>query len=170
MPHKRKYKFTRQTMTLPDGTILHRIKATHHIPESHVKKGDLGGWVEKKCNLSQSGSCWIFDDAKVYGNAAVSEHAKAYDKATISGHAKLYGNAWAQENAEICDYAEVYDNAWIKGHAVIKDHAKLYHYAQIDGKVTLCGHAELCNGIYVGDDSIIYSDAPINDTYLFIKP
>ncbi len=170
MGRKRKYKFTHQTMTLSDGTVLHRIKAIHHIPEAGVRKGDLGGWVEHKNNLSQSGSCWIFGNAKAYGQAVVSEHARLYDSVTIAGHAKIYGHAWAQEKAEIRDHAQVYDNAWIKGHAIVKDYAKLYHHAQIEGKVILCGYAEICNGIFLNDDSIIHSETPIKDTYRLLKP
>ena len=35
----------------------------------NVKKGDLGGWIEKEDNLSQEGDCWVFGDAWVYGDA-----------------------------------------------------------------------------------------------------
>lgn len=49
------------------------------IPEIGVKKGDLGGYVEKEENLSHSGTSWIRDNAvvcdntRVWGNAVISE-------------------------------------------------------------------------------------------------
>lgn len=46
-----------------DGRKLFRIKAL--IDFGEIKRGDLGGYIEKEKNLSQSG------DARVYGNAEV---------------------------------------------------------------------------------------------------
>ena len=34
-----------------------------------MKEGSTGGWIEKESNLDQDGSCWIYDDAKVYDDA-----------------------------------------------------------------------------------------------------
>ena len=36
-----------------------------------VKKGELGGLIEKESNLSQKNECWIHENAKVTGNALV---------------------------------------------------------------------------------------------------
>ena len=36
---------------------LHRIRALKDIPLYGVKKGDLGGFVERENNLSQEGDC-----------------------------------------------------------------------------------------------------------------
>ena len=41
---------------------LHRIRALSDVRPG-VQKGDLGGYVQSAENLSQEGSCWIFDDA-----------------------------------------------------------------------------------------------------------
>ena len=32
---------------------------------SNVKKGDLGGLIEKEGNLDQQGNCWVYGDAKI---------------------------------------------------------------------------------------------------------
>lgn len=72
-----------------NGTALYRIKAL--IDFGDVKASDLGGYVEKEENLSQSGS------ARVYGNALVC------DDAWVSNNAQVYGNAWICSNADyIC--------------------------------------------------------------------
>ena len=58
------------------GKKLFQIKSVKEF--SDVKKGELGGYIEKEANLSQSGDAWVsgdaqvFDDARVYGNAQVS--------------------------------------------------------------------------------------------------
>ena len=54
------------------GVTLYRIKATKDLPQHEVSEGDLGGWVEKKENLS--GDSWVSDNARVYGNAWVSDN------------------------------------------------------------------------------------------------
>ena len=57
-----KYTLTNETRTWGRRT-LYRIKALKDF--GNVKKGDLGGYVEREENLSHSGDCWIYDKAKV---------------------------------------------------------------------------------------------------------
>ena len=68
-----------------NSVVLHRIKALKDFND--VKKGDLGGWIEKEDNLSHDGNCWVYDNARVYGDANV------FDDAHVYGNAKVYGNA-----------------------------------------------------------------------------
>lgn len=49
---EKKYELTEDTLEI-DGHILHRIKALKDFGD--VKKGDLGGFVEKESNLAQEG-------------------------------------------------------------------------------------------------------------------
>ena len=65
------------------GTTLYQIKAL--ISFGAIKKGDLGGYVEKVKNLSQSGDAWVSGDALVYGNAQVSGDAMVYGDANVYG-------------------------------------------------------------------------------------
>lgn len=51
------------------GKTLYRIKAL--VQFGNVNAGDLGGWIEKEENLSQSGNAWVYGNARVYGNAEV---------------------------------------------------------------------------------------------------
>jgi len=61
-----------------------RIKALKDF--SNVKRGDLGGWLEREDSLSQYGKAWVFGDARVSGDAEVFGDAK------VSGDAEVYGN------------------------------------------------------------------------------
>lgn len=78
----KKYEFTGETKQINtiSGTVtLHRIKAS--VAFDNIKSGDIGGWIEKKENLSHDGN------ARVSGNAQVSGDAQVYS----SKHVLLVG-------------------------------------------------------------------------------
>jgi hypothetical protein len=54
-----------------------------------VSKGDKGGFVEKKANLSQYGNAWVSGYAHVSGNALVSGNAWVYGDAHVYKTEKL---------------------------------------------------------------------------------
>ena len=74
------------------GVTLRRIKSL--IDFSDVKKGELGGFIEKEENLSHGG------DARVYGNAMVYGDARVYGNAMVSGNAMVYGDAMVSGDAD----------------------------------------------------------------------
>ena len=59
-----------------NGRKLFRIEATENLSKHNVKKGDLGGYVEKESNLS--GEAWVSGEAEVSGEARVSGNAFVY--------------------------------------------------------------------------------------------
>ena len=101
-----KYKLLTDETKVHEGVTLYRIQSLSNF--SDVKAGDKGGWIEKKSNLSQYNTAWI------YGNAVVYDNAKVYDNAVVYDNAKVYDNA------------VVYDNAKVYGNAVVYDNAKVY--------------------------------------------
>ena len=70
---------------------LYRIKSLKDFAD--VKAGDLGGYVESESNLSQEGSCWIYDDAVVRDKAIVIDHAIICNKALVEDNAIVKDNA-----------------------------------------------------------------------------
>ena len=78
---EKKYELTDETIQ-HNGRTLYRIRALTNVCDG-VKKGDLGGYVEKESNLSHEGRCWIFDDAKVYDDAEIIDNAKVYNNAQV---------------------------------------------------------------------------------------
>ena len=62
----KKYELTDDTITKPNGDVLHRIKAVRDF--GNVKIGDVGGYIEKEENLSHDGDAWVFGDAQVRCN------------------------------------------------------------------------------------------------------
>jgi carbonic anhydrase/acetyltransferase-like protein (isoleucine patch superfamily) len=133
-----KYELTSETKKLY-GRTLYRIKALKDFAK--IKKGDLGGWVEKESNLSQNDECWLFGNAvvygnaKVYGNACVFDNAKVYGNAVVFGNAVVYGNAQIYDNAKVFDSAEIYDNAKVFGNACV------FYYTEIYGNVVVSDNA-----------------------------
>ena len=105
----KKYELTDITMEYY-GVTLHRIKAL--INFSDVKKGDLGGWFKKECNLSQKGNCWVYNEAKAYENAGVYENAKVYENAEVYGYAEVHGNSEVHGDSEVHGYAEIFSGTW----------------------------------------------------------
>lgn len=71
---EKKYELTEETLVV-GGHILHRIMALKDFRESseRVKKGDLGGFIEKESNLDHYGNCWIYNEAVVYGDAKIRD-------------------------------------------------------------------------------------------------
>ena len=111
------------------GRKFFRIKALVNIERYGVKAGDLGGWVEKEDNLSQSGNAWVSNNAEVSGNACVSGdavvsgNAKVSGNACVSGDAEVSGNAWVSGNAEVSGNACVSGDAWVSGNAEVSGNA-----------------------------------------------
>ena len=93
----KKYELTSETKVADEKT-LHRIKAL--VSFGNVAAGELGGWIEKEENLSQSGNAWVYGNAQVCGDAWVCGDAQIY------GNAQVYGNAW------VCGAGAIF---WISG-------------------------------------------------------
>ena len=102
----KKYEFTGETKEWY-GHTLHQIAATRNFGD--VKKGDVGGWIEKENNLSHEDNAWVYGDAHVCNNAWVCGDAQ------VCGGAQVYNNAQVCDNAHVCGDAQVCDNAQVCG-------------------------------------------------------
>lgn len=105
-----KYTFTGKTKE-KNGIVLKQILANKNFAD--IKKGDIGGWIEKRENLSQDDDSWIFNNATAYENARICGNAIMYDDA------KAYGNVRICGDARICGNSEVYGDTKVCGNAII---------------------------------------------------
>ena len=151
------------------GRILYRIRALKDF--ANVKKGDIGGFVEKEKNLSHAGDCWIYRDAKVYNNARVSDDAKVCDRAKIYGNAIVRGHSYVTDEAQIFGSAIIDDGAFVKNSAIICDHAKVIgEESMICNRSKVCDYAQVIDsaGIYgtslIHGNAVIYDDAAVFNT------
>lgn len=165
----KKYKLLKHDTVKVNGHKLYRIKALKNF--GVVKKGELGGYIEKEDNLSHEGNCWVDDkawvhnNAKVYDNAFIHGYAKIFCNAEIFGDAEIYDNVWVYENAKVFGDAEVYNNTCIYGHA------KVFGNARICKKSDIHENAEVFGNVLINDSFDITDNACINSQngYLLIK-
>jgi len=168
----KKYELTEQKMTLKKGLVLHRIRALRDF--ALVRKGDLGGWVEKESNLATDYDyAWVAGESKVYGdarvegdgwvtgNARVYGNAQIIDEATVENNAVVYGNASISDVAKIRENARIYDEARVSGSAQISGDTRIYGNAEICEKVAVCGNARIHGKAMLYGNAHIFGNAEI---------
>ena len=159
------------------GNTLHRIQALKDFAD--VKKGDKGGWVSGYHNLSQEGDCWVYNEAKVFDKALVSdnsaifhyaqvyENAKVHDNARILGVVHIFGNAEIYDGACVFDYSHIFGNAkvygktWIYGYTFIFGNAEVYGLTFISGNIKIYDNVHISGDINVSGDIEFCGDAVI---------
>ena len=163
----KKYEITKESMHNGCAT-LYRIKALIDIPRFKVKKGDLGGWIEKEFNLSQNGRCWVSKNAQVYGDARVNDNAR------VMGFARVFGRASVCVDAKVKDRATVFACAYVRDKATVKDKAIVQGYANICGCSTIkdsalvSGECKVSGTSVIGKNVIIVGEsAIISDAVVF---
>lgn len=92
-----KYKLTNKKIDYL-GRTLYQIEAVKKF--GNIAKGQKGGFIEKKSNLSQDGNAWVYNYAMVYGDAKVCDNAKVYDCAKVRGAAVVCDNAIVRSNSD----------------------------------------------------------------------
>lgn len=105
------------------GVQLFQIRAMRNF--SDVVSGQLGGFVECEKNLSQTGDCWIADNAKVFSKSHVCDDALVMGEAVVCGHARIYERAFVGSHAYIAGYNRVCGCSLIGGNALFYGNAIL---------------------------------------------
>lgn len=128
----KKFELTTESIYLL-GTKLFRIKAL--VTFGCVKKGELGGFVEKEENLDHTGSAWIFGNAKVYGNEEVSGNAEVSGNqmhATVKGFGSQYRNTtfFITRDRNICVNCGCFSGTLEQFRAKVKETHKDTKYAK----------------------------------------
>lgn len=118
---QKKYEITE--ITHPKYQWLHRIRARCQVNEQ-VGPGALGGYVQTEDNLSQDGTCWIYDQAICCEEAVVEDDGRMFDgavargSALISGDARMFERAVAEGNSSFFS-GELKEDARLSGNAVV---------------------------------------------------
>ncbi len=159
-----KYELLQDDKIEVSGHILYRIKALKDF--FGAKAGDLGGYIEGESNLSHEGTCWVYDNARVCGDAYV------YDNARVCGDARVCDNAYVCDNACVYGNARVCGNACVCGDARVCGDAYVYNNACVYGNARVCGDARVCDNAKINKISDVLCISPIgsrNDTTTFFK-
>lgn len=130
-------------------TTVYRIVALRSFADVH--RGDLGGYIEKENNLSQTGSCWVYDnacvfeEATVFGSAIIRDFAEVFeaagihDRATVYGHAEVFGFANLSDDCRVFDYASVFGQCYIAERALVYEDAHVFEEATVWGDAIVRG-------------------------------
>ena len=158
----KRYELVEDDFIIYKGKKLYRIRALKEESRCYryriTHRGDLGGYIEGYHNLSQKGTCWIFNNAKVYGNAKIE------DDAVVTGGAEVYGNARVRDNAVISDSAtEIYGNAIIDDNAKVSGDSKVYGNAKIENYAVVFSDSCVNSNAVVKGAAIVKGDSRISD-------
>ena len=153
----KKFELTTEFITNVLGKKLFRIKAL--VEFGNVKAGELGGYVEKEENVSQSGNAWVSGNAEVSGNARVSGNAEVSGKAKVSGNARVFGNAEVSGDAWVSGNTRVYGNAWVYGDARVYGNARVYGDARVYGNAWVYGDARVYGNARISGDAWVSGNA-----------
>lgn len=138
--HKTNPRYTMKYDLVPLNTsALFRIRALKDIEGTSVKAGDLGGFVSDGNNLSQEGSCWIYDQASATGGSRVLHHASMHNESRLCESARLYGSAKLLDSAivggwsSVCGHATISEEAVVRGSSLVSGRSKVSGLALIHG-------------------------------------
>lgn len=133
----KKYEIT--VIPHPQYPWLHRIRALYSFRDD-VQPGQLGGFVEYEVNLSQDGTCWLFDDAIACEYAYVSQQAVLKDHAVAKGWCLVGGLTVCEGNALVCDNAFI-SNGILTDCCLVGGNACLYRNKRTGISPKVSGHA-----------------------------
>ena len=151
---------------------LHRIRALSDVRPG-VQKGDLGGYVQSAENLSQEGSCWIFDDAIACDESFVDQQATVSGSAVVCGSALVSGKAMIRHTTVIDDHAIVMagfvgGHAHVAGNAAIAASTITGAWPHIEDFANVYG--DICGLVFVKGNAVILPgvsiDNPTPDTFV----
>ena len=148
---EKKYEITSIAMRVTAqgrGFVGYRIRALKDFGD--IRKGDIGGCVQRETNLSQKGNSWIYPGAiaagfsRVEGDAVVSEGSVIFDRAKIYGNARVSG-----PNTAIGGKCEVYGNALVTTSSVM-DKSKIYGHAIVE-------NSDILGSTYVYENAVVHN-------------
>lgn len=130
---------------LPEGEMgiveikLYRIQALKTFTKSGkcgpvIHVGELGGYVETEDNLSQQGSCWIFDKAKIKDSGRVLDDAYVYDNAMVSRNAIVRGRSVMRGYCFVTNKSVIIDST-LEGNVIVNGHSTIHSGAYLYGEI-----------------------------------
>lgn len=145
---EKKFELIKEDSIEVEGRTLYRIRALKDFIKNDdniygVKKGSLGGYIQKEANLSHEGDCWVFDNAKIFDDAGVQDNAFITDSSMVFGNAVVKNSSIVSDYAIVRDYAIVQDNSMLENHAEVFDYAIIEEYSYIGDNAKLYGNARM---------------------------
>lgn len=144
----KKYELLKDDYIKVGERTAYRIKALKDF--GNVRKGDLGGYIEKEENLSHDRNAWVFDNAVVVG-----EESAVYDDAEIHDNVRVY------------DRAKVYHDARVDGnYTIIGGSVRVSSFCEIGSGATIGGDVELTSVF----DTFNFRNPYSGNTFTWVEP
>jgi hypothetical protein len=159
---EKKYELVLDQQVAVAGGMLYRIRALKDF--GHVKAGTLGGFVASERNLSHTGDCWVFDDARVYDEAVVSDGAQIRGLASVYEHARVSDRGQVLGSAEILGHGRVFrrgvvfDNARVRGHGQVRDDGLVFGSAVVCDRARVVEHGQVCGSTRIDGTTVVGGD------------
>ena len=119
----KKYELTSNYLYDENHNKVYQIRALKAF--GNIRKGQLGGYIAHERNLSQTGDCWVYENAEVSEDARVVHNAMLRDFSKATGNARIYNNVVLLDNTVVTDNAccagrVVVQNAILKGNTSVE--------------------------------------------------
>lgn len=148
----KKYRLTDEKIEYK-GRVLYRIQALRNFGD--IKAGDLGGFVQSEYNLSHSGDCWIYNNAKAMDNSEVLHNSEMYDYSEMYDNAKMYDSSEMYDNSSMHDNSIMYDNSKMYNNSTMYDNSEINGYSEMYYNSVLKNNEKLYGTLYSKVDKFI---------------
>lgn len=160
------FELTNESRVLPGGT-LYRIRATRNNDYWMINKGDLGGWVSSEylkdgVTPRISDYAWVFDDARLFGDAFITGYSSISDSAVVCSQASLEDYADVSLNAIVCGSAIVGGHAMISGDVYVSGYARIEGKSQVFGDASVMGNAKVRGNAIVKGSAVVRGDTVVD--------
>lgn len=126
---------------------FYRIRALRDF--GNVRAGELGGLVQAERNLSHFGHCWVYENARVGGEAFVDDNASVSHRAAVWGDARIYEHAIIKDSAVVQGHASVSGCAVVGGNAQVYEQAIIQEFGRVEGYAHVHGNAIIKQEMHV---------------------
>ena len=141
--------------------LLSRIAPTGVVEAEFSPYRDRGGFIEHEGNLSQEGSCFVWNEAVVRDDAKVEEDALVEDRATVRDKARVYGKATVAGESQVFSKAQVYGEASVHGMVYIQDNVRFHGDAIANGDANILEDAEVYDNAQILQNGVVRGCAKV---------
>jgi hypothetical protein len=164
-----KFKLVKPSTRTFKGRKLFQIEALKDF--ANVCTGDLGGYVQHESNLSQRGSCWIYNDgiamdtsrvtnsASIHGQAVVKDSALLSEFCTVQGNAVISGRGDIAGHADISENGTVSGDGAVRGFGRVEGHGSIYYLGRVEGNGCVTDHATVGGRTIISGSSSVRGSA-----------
>ena len=140
-----------------NGHILHRIKALKDF--RNVRKGDIGGYVQKEKNLSQEGNCWIYDNAKAMDSSRIYDNSEMHDNSVMHENSIMFDNSEIHDSSIMHDNCRMYNDSRMYGDGELNNKAKLYGklFSKVDDFIEIQNPQGRLVTCIIKGDNVLYN-------------